>query len=149
MSHILQAACSYIHNLSASWQKQVSRPKGLTAADIRERTPTDSSLVCPIDNKLFRDAVKTPCCGKLYCEECIQTHLLERDFLCPNCGRKIASLDKVVMDKPMRTKVADYIDKAIEVSKKDGDDDFASNGSGSASANGPVNGTQFFAWTPI
>jgi protein MPE1 len=40
------------------------------------------------------------------------------------------------MDKPMRTKVADYIDKVIETSKKDGDDDFASNGSGSA--NGPV-----------
>ncbi|KZT20096.1 DWNN-domain-containing protein [Neolentinus lepideus HHB14362 ss-1] len=103
----------------ASWQKQVTHRRGLTEADVRERTPTDPSLVCPIDNKLYRDAVKTPCCGKLYCEECIQTHLLERDFVCPNCGKKIPSLDKLLMDKPMRTRVADYIDKAIEESKKD------------------------------
>jgi len=126
---------------SASWQKQVSRPKGLTVADVRERAPTDPTLVCPIDNSLFRDAVKTPCCGTLYCEECIQTYLLERDFLCPSCGKKIASLDKVVMDKPMRTKVADYIDKVIEESKKDGEEEFASNGSGSGSAAGPKSNT--------
>jgi hypothetical protein len=106
----------------ASWQKQVSRPKGLTAAEVRERPPTDLSLVCPIDNKLIRDAVKTPCCDKQYCEECIQTHLLERDFVCPNCGKKIGSLDKLVVDKPMRTKVNDYVDKAVEDSKKESDE---------------------------
>lgn len=119
----------------ASWQKQVARPKGLTAADVRERTPTDSSLVCPIDNKLFRDAVKTPCCSTQYCEECIQTHLLERDFMCPNCGKRIASLDKLVMDKPLRTKVTDYIEKAIEESKKEGDDDTSSNGGNGTPSN--------------
>lgn len=108
---------------SAAWQKQVTRAKGLTAAEVRERTPTDPSLVCPIDNKLFRDAVKTPCCGTQYCEECIQTHLLERDFLCPSCGKKIASLDRVLMDKPTRTKVLDYIDKVIEESKKEGEEE--------------------------
>ncbi|KAH9840254.1 DWNN domain-containing protein [Rhodofomes roseus] len=101
-----------------SWQKQVAKHKpGLTEADIRERTPSDPSLVCPIDNKLFRDAVKTPCCGTLYCEECIQTHLLERDFICPKCGAKIASLDKLLMDKPMRTRVGDYIDREVEKSR--------------------------------
>jgi protein MPE1 len=104
---------------SAAWQKQVSRPKGLTEADVRERKPTDPSLVCPIDNRLFRDAVKTPCCEKAYCEECIQTHLLEHDFVCPNCQKKIASLDKVIINKPLRTKVGDYIDKAVEESRKE------------------------------
>ncbi|KAF9454325.1 DWNN-domain-containing protein [Macrolepiota fuliginosa MF-IS2] len=108
----------------ASWQKQVSsRPKGLTAAEVRERPPTDPSLACPIDNKLFRDAVKTPCCGKHYCEECIQTHLLERDFICPNCSKKVPSLDKLIVDKPTRTKVADYIERAIEDSKREGAED--------------------------
>ncbi|KAG5723671.1 hypothetical protein E4T56_gene20242 [Termitomyces sp. T112] len=107
----------------ASWQKQVSRVKALSVADVRERTPLDSSLVCPIDNKLFRDAVKTPCCGTLYCEECIQTHLLERDFICPSCAKKIASLDKLIVDKPTRIKVADYIEKAIEDSKKEGEEE--------------------------
>ena len=106
-------------SLRASWQKQVSRVKTLTVADVRERTPSDPSLVCPIDNRLFRDAVTTPCCGTLYCEECIQTHLLERDFICPNCAKKIASLDKLIVDKPTRIKVTDYIEKAIEDSKKE------------------------------
>ncbi|PPR08136.1 hypothetical protein CVT24_012350 [Panaeolus cyanescens] len=109
----------------ASWQKQVHRAKGLTAAEVREKAPTDPSLVCPIDNKLFRDALKTPCCGKAYCEECIQTHLLERDFMCPNCGKRVASLDKLMVDKPVRTKVADYIEKAIEESRKEGSEEQA------------------------
>lgn len=106
----------------ASWQKQVSRQKKLTEADVRDRKPTDGSLVCPIDKKLFRDAVKTPCCGTLYCEECVQTHLLERDFNCPNCEGKIPSLDKLIVDRPMRAKVRDYIEKEIEKSKLEGDE---------------------------
>ncbi|KAF8906284.1 DWNN domain-containing protein [Gymnopilus junonius] len=127
----------------ASWQKQVARPKGLTPAEIREKVPSDASLACPIDNKLFRDAVKTPCCSKAYCEECIQTYLLERDFICPNCGKKIASLDKLTVDKFTRTRVADYIEKAIEESKKEGSGEEASSGDRQKS-NSPeeVNGEQ-------
>ncbi|KAJ6518863.1 DWNN domain-containing protein [Mycena sanguinolenta] len=119
---------------SASWQKQVSSRKGLTVAEVRERTTNDPSLVCPIDGKLFRDAVKTPCCETHYCEECIQTHLLERDFICPNCTKKIASLDKLVVDKPMRTKVADYIESVIEESKKEGSDEGAAATAAAASS---------------
>lgn len=107
----------------ASWQKQVTKHKGLTEADIRERTPTDQSIACSIDNKLYRDAVKTPCCGTLYCEECIQTYLLEKDFTCPSCGAKISSLDKLIVDKPMRTKVGDYIDKEIEKSRYEAEEE--------------------------
>ena len=125
-----------IPSCSAAWQKQVSRSKTLTEADVRERTPTDPSLVCPIDNRLFRDAVKTPCCETTYCEECIQTNLLERDFLCPNCGKKVASLDKLVLNKPMRTRVADYIDKAIEQSKKEENSEEVLTNVASSSANG-------------
>ena len=103
---------------SVAWQKQVARVKGLSEADVRDRTPSDPSLICPIDNKLFKEPKKTPCCGTLYCEECIESHLLERDFICPNCGRKISSLDRLVIDKPMRTKVLDYIDREIEKSRQ-------------------------------
>lgn len=76
-------------------------------------------MVCPIDNRLFRDAVKTPCCEKAYCEECIQTQLLEHDFVCPNCQKRIASLDKLIINKPLRTRVGDYIDRAIQESRKE------------------------------
>jgi protein MPE1 len=91
----------------------------LTADDIRERQPpSDPSISCSLCQKLFREAVKTPCCSKVYCEDCVQTFLLERDFLCPGCGSKIASLDKLVMDKPTRTRVNDYIDKEIREHQK-------------------------------
>ncbi|KAF8586436.1 DWNN-domain-containing protein [Ramaria rubella] len=96
---------------TASWQKQRNRPKTLTAEDIRERQPpSDPSIVCSLCQKLFREAV--------FCEECVQTFLLERDFLCPGCGSKIPSLDKLVMDKPTRTRVNDYIDKEIKEYQK-------------------------------
>lgn len=50
----------------------------------------------------------------------------------------------------MRAKVADYIDKAIEDSKKEGDDEFASNDSGSGPAGGQVSsGVIFFRDTLI
>lgn len=43
--------------------------------------------------------------------------------MCPNCAKKIASLDKLILDKPARTRVTDYIEKAIEDSKKVGDEE--------------------------
>ncbi|KAG8923692.1 hypothetical protein FRC02_010976 [Tulasnella sp. 418] len=106
---------------SAAWQKQRARPKGITEAEVRERPPTDPSLACPYPNcgKLFRDAVKTPCCNTTYCEECIQTHLLEANFECPNCHKKVPSLDKLIVDRECRQKVKNYIDHAVEESKKE------------------------------
>lgn len=42
---------------------------------------------------------------------------LERDFICPSCGKKIPSLAKLLVDKPVRTRVWDYIERTIEESK--------------------------------
>jgi protein MPE1 len=53
-----------------------STGKGLSEAEVRERPSKDPSIVCPNDNRILRDAVKTPCSGTAYCEDCIQTHLL-------------------------------------------------------------------------
>lgn len=86
----------------------------MTPAEVREKPPSDPSLACPIDGKLFLEAVKTPCCSTLYCEDCIHSYLLENDFICPKCSRKIPSLDSLIVDKPMRTRVGDYIDKVIK-----------------------------------
>jgi protein MPE1 len=106
---------------SASWHKQSVKSKGLSEVEVRERPSKDPSIVCPIDNRIFRDAVKTPCCGTAYCEDCIQTHLLEKDFICPSCASKVASLDKLAIDKPNAPKVADYISKEIEASQREED----------------------------
>ena len=119
LSHFMKVSFSYLLKCRASWQKQVARQKGLTEADIREKPSKDPFIICTIDSKIFRDAVKTPCCETTYCEECIQTHLLEKDFICPKCGTKIASLDKLIIDKPTRARVMDYIDREIEASKRE------------------------------
>ena len=104
-----------------SWQKQSVKSKGLSEAEVRERPSKDPSIVCPIDNRILRDAVKTPCCGTAYCEDCIQTYLLEKDFICPHCASKVASLDKLAVDRTMRRKVADYILREIEASQREED----------------------------
>ena len=122
MSTLPLCALSLIHGTCrASWQRQTTKSKSLSEAEVRERPSKDPTIVCSIDNKIFRDAVKTPCCGTAYCEDCIQTHLLEKDFICPNCASKVASLDKLAIDKPTRMKVADYISREIEASQKEED----------------------------
>ncbi|KAI9432614.1 hypothetical protein H4582DRAFT_2058495, partial [Lactarius indigo] len=98
---------------SASWQRQTNKSKSLSEAEVRERPSKDPTIICPIDNRIFRDAVKTPCCGTAYCEDCIQSHLLEKDFICPSY--------KLAIDKPTRMKVADYIAREIEASQKEED----------------------------
>jgi protein MPE1 len=42
--------------------------------------------------------------------------------VCPNCGKKIPSLDKLAKDTDSRNKVMVYIDKAIETSKNQVDE---------------------------
>lgn len=80
---------------------------------MREKAPSDATLACPICSKLLRDAVKTPCCSKTFDEECIQTHLLESDFICPSCHKKVVSLDTVTPDFASRERVRKYIEDEI------------------------------------
>lgn len=98
--------------------------------------PSDPALMCPIDNKLFKQAVKTPCCNTSYCEECILSHLVERDFVCPNCGNKISSVNELSIDKPTRTRVQDYIDREIERSKQEAREEAKAPASSSSAAKG-------------
>lgn len=106
---------------SAAWERQRTKPKGLTEAEVKDRPPRDAALACPYPGcgKLLRDAVKTPCCQTLYCEDCIHTHLLDRNFECPKCKHKIASLDKLKIDSETRAKVREYVRNAVEESRKE------------------------------
>jgi len=98
----------------AQWEKQRARSKILTEADIRERIPSGHPLQCPICSKLLQDAVKTPCCNKTFCQECLHSHLSDNDFFCPNCHQKIMTLASVKPDNETRKKADDYIDAAFE-----------------------------------
>lgn len=83
--------------------------------------PTDPDLTCPLCNRLLRDATKTPCCGKSYCEECIQNYLSENDFVCRECESKIKSLKQLVKDEDRRERAKKYLDETLKKSKALGD----------------------------
>lgn len=104
---------------SASWARnQAHRQKRLTKSDIYASVPSDSRLACMICNKLLRDAVKTPCCSNYFCQEDIATHLLEHDFTCPECGKRVKDLADLQRDDEIRKQVREYIDAEMEKSEK-------------------------------
>lgn len=76
-------------------QASKARAASAEAADneIRER-----GLECPIDKRRFIDPVKTPCCSKTYCRECIDNALAEGDLVCPNCGKEEVLMDDLESD---------------------------------------------------
>lgn len=88
------------------WQKQQAI-KRRTAADADD-LPYPPELTCPLDRRLFAEAVKVPCCGTTYCEECITSQLVEHDFECPACESKVASLKRLKKDEYVRARVAEW-----------------------------------------
>ncbi|KAK6359810.1 E3 ubiquitin-protein ligase rbbp6 [Orbilia brochopaga] len=108
----------------ASWElyQQKTKAAGLTGEAAAEaKLLEERGLVCPIDNKLFKDAVKTPCCKKTYCDDCIQNALVESDLVCPNCDTKEVLLDRLIPDAETREKVKEYLDsKKAAADEKDG-----------------------------
>ncbi|KAJ6260606.1 hypothetical protein Dda_4832 [Drechslerella dactyloides] len=108
----------------ASWElyQQKTKAAGLTGEAAAEaKILEEKGLVCPIDNKLFKDAVKTPCCKKTYCDDCIQNALVESDLVCPNCDTKEVLLDRLIEDAETREKVKEYLDsKKAGMDEKDG-----------------------------
>jgi protein MPE1 len=86
---------------------------------VRDHQPLDSTLTCPLCKKLLWEAVKTPCCDTAYCEECIQTYLLEHAFECPSCESKVASLEGLKVDDDLRNRIKGYVEAEIERSKRE------------------------------
>ena len=78
-------------------------------------------LECPIDKRMFVDPMKTPCCGKTYCHECIENALLDNDLECPNCHTANVSLEALESDEEAKNKIKELS------SKKDGGSPTASN----------------------
>lgn len=103
----------------ASWesyqQKTAKSNAQATESSAESKELEEKGLACPIDHKLFKDATKTPCCSKTYCEECIQSALLDSDFICPNCDTKDIYLDHLKPDEEMRKKVEEFSNEKKDV----------------------------------
>lgn len=68
-----------------------------------------SGLSCPICKRLFESAVLIPCCGVSYCDGCVTRSLVEDTKMhCPNCKKKLATLDNLIPNMSLRASVEDF-----------------------------------------
>ncbi|OLL25078.1 putative RING finger protein [Neolecta irregularis DAH-3] len=88
----------------SSWETYRAKT---TAASAFQK-PTDPALVCGICSKLVVQAVRTPCCDSVYCEECIHSSLFENDFTCPGCLARDILLDVLKVDDDIRKRAEEY-----------------------------------------
>ncbi|ROT41758.1 DWNN-domain-containing protein [Sodiomyces alkalinus F11] len=103
----------------ASWEQFQAKAKSSASAakaiamgdkDVQER-----GLACPIDKKMFIEPMKTPCCQKTYCNDCITNALIESDFVCPNCNTDSVLIDDLKPDDEAVKKMNDYLKEKIEL----------------------------------
>lgn len=101
----------------ASWAQYTAKNEATAAKkdeasegseELRER-----GLECPIDKRMFNNPMKTPCCGKTYCFDCIESALLDADLVCPGCQTEGVLLDNLEEDAETNAKI-----RAFENEKK-------------------------------
>ena len=107
-----------------TWQKFQEKAIATKAqaanADAANKEARELGFECPIDNRMFVDPVKTPCCGKTYCHDCIENALADRDLVCPNCSTDGVLIDDLAADEEMIQKIKAYeADKAKEKLEKE------------------------------
>lgn len=68
----------------------------------------EKGLECPIDQRLFVEPTRTPCCQTVYCHECITNSLLENDLRCPSCSTENILIDDLKVDDDLMKKVRVY-----------------------------------------
>lgn len=104
----------------ASWEQFQAKTKTSAAAQKavsdENKELEDKGLLCEIDNRLFIDPMKTPCCEKTYCNDCITNALIESDFVCPGCQTEGVLIDDLKPDVEASGKIQDYL-KEKELAK--------------------------------
>lgn len=107
------------------WKKHQDKVKASAAAQERankgDQELQTRGLECPIDKRLFVDPVKTPCCQRTYCNECISTALIDSDLTCPSCSTENVTLEELVPDSETQLKADLY--KAEKAAEKKQDDE--------------------------
>jgi len=86
----------------ASWEQFQAKAKSNASAQKAtlegDKEVQERGLECPIDKKMFIDPMKTPCCEKTYCNDCITNALIESDFICPGCKSDGVLIDDLKPD---------------------------------------------------
>jgi protein MPE1 len=107
------------------WKKHQEKVKASAAAQERankgDQELQSRGLECPIDKRLFVDPVKTPCCQRTYCNECISTALIDSDLTCPSCSTENVTLEELVPDEETQVKVDAYKAEKVAERTQDGE----------------------------
>lgn len=108
----------------ASWEKFQAKAEASKeqqkAINTGSKELQDRGLECPIDKRLFVDPMKTPCCGKTYCNDCIENALVDNDLTCPNCSTPNILIDNLTADEEARERMDAYeLEKATNKTTKD------------------------------
>ncbi|KAK4990411.1 Protein mpe1 [Elasticomyces elasticus] len=107
---------------SKAWEKfqattKVSAAQQEAAAE-GDKELRDRGLECSVDKRMFVDPVKTPCCGKTYCRDCIENALLNSDFVCPDCNTSSVFLDNLVPDDDAVSNIRAFEDEKATVKRE-------------------------------
>ncbi|GAP92853.1 putative retinoblastoma-binding protein [Rosellinia necatrix] len=97
----------------ASWEQFQAKTKSSAAAQkaasAEDKELEEKGLLCSIDNRMFIDPMKTPCCEKTYCNDCITNALIESDFICPGCQTDGVLIDDLKPDDETTTKIQTFL----------------------------------------
>ena len=97
------------------FQEKANTSKAQAAsADAANKEIRDRGLECSIDKRRFVDPVKTPCCGKTFCRECIDNALADGDLVCPSCGTEEVLMDDLVADDDMVSQLRAFDEEKVK-----------------------------------
>ncbi|GJJ77440.1 hypothetical protein EMPS_09799 [Entomortierella parvispora] len=96
------------------WKKFHEKSKGtLTSDEAYATAPVPDSMRCPICHLILKGAVKAPCCGTNFCDECIRNYLVqppkgEEPFKCQHCRRYLVP-DQLIPSIDLRHRVEQHL----------------------------------------
>ncbi|KAI1332682.1 DWNN domain-containing protein [Xylariaceae sp. FL0255] len=97
----------------AGWAQFQAKTKAAAAAQKaateEDKELEEKGLLCSIDSRMFIEPMKTPCCEKTYCNDCITNALIESDFVCPGCDSQGVLIDNLQPDKEVSQKIRDFL----------------------------------------
>lgn len=97
----------------ASWEQFQAKAQSSSAAaktaKAEDKEVQERGLECSIDKKMFIEPMKTPCCQKTFCNDCITNALIESDFVCPACQTEGVLIDDLQPDEEVSRKIQEYI----------------------------------------
>ena len=106
----------------ASWEQFQAKTKSSAAAQkaaaMGDKELQDKGLECSIDKRIFIDPMKTPCCEKTYCNDCITNALIESDLTCPGCQTDGVLIDDLKPDTETSEKIKNYLSEKTQAKKE-------------------------------